>query len=111
MGEYEPITNNTSMYRPINASLTMRCHCVNESHQDSSWSLPAAHTLTDSLTSPECLHVGICIMNETLSFLQLKRIHSGYYKCLGIGFILHVIGKLLVTFISLHSVFRSTLLP
>ena len=93
MGEYEPITNNTSMYRPIDATnLTMRCHCVNENHQVSSWSLPADYALTDSLTSSECLHVGICIMNETLSFLQLKRNHSGYYKCLDIGFILHVIG-------------------
>ena len=92
MGEYEFITNNTSMYRPINATnLTMRCHCVHESRQVPSWSLPG--TLT---TSYECLHVGICIMNETLSFLQLKRNHSGYYKChvnsTSIGFVLHVIG-------------------
>ena len=82
------------MYRPINATnLTMRCHCVNKSRQVPSWSL---HTLTDSLRSPECLHVGICVMNETLSFLQLKGNHSGYYKChvnsISIGFILHVIG-------------------
>ena len=94
MGEYESITNNTSMYRPIDATnLTMRCHCVHESHQVPSWSLQADHTLT---TIPECLHVGICIMNETLSFLQLKRNHSGYYKChvnsISVGFILNVIG-------------------
>ena len=96
MGEYESITNNTSMYRPIDAPLTMRCHCVHESHQVPSWSLPANHTLTNSLTSSECLHVGICIMNETLSFLQLNRNHSGYYKChvnsTSMGFILNVIG-------------------
>ena len=97
MGEYKPITNNTTMYRPIDATnLTMRCHCVNESHQVPSWSLPAGYSLTDSLASSECLHVGICIMNETLSFLQLKRNHSGYYKChinsSSIGFILYVIG-------------------
>ena len=84
------------MYRPINATnLTMRCHCVNESHQVPSWLLPADHTLT-TLTSPESLHVGICIMNETLSFLHLKGNHSGYYKChvnsISIGFVLHVIG-------------------
>ena len=96
MGEYESITNNTSMYRPINATnLTMRCHCVNESRQVPSWSLPAGHTLTDSLTRSKCLHVGICIMNETLLFLQLKRNHSGHYKChintTSIGFTLHAI--------------------
>ena len=96
VGQYESIINNTSIYRPIKATnLIMRCHCVNESHQVPSWSLPAGHTLTDSLTSPECLHVGICIMNETLSFLQLKRNHSGYYKChintTSIGFTLHAI--------------------
>ena len=94
MGEYKSIANNTSMYRPTDATnLTMRCHCVNESHQVPSWSLPAYHTLT---TSPECLHVEICIMNETLSFPQLERNHSGYYKCrvnsISIGFVLHVIG-------------------
>ena len=96
MGEYESITNNTSIYRLIDVNnLTMRCHCVHESHQVPSWSLPAVHTLT-TLISPECLHVGICIMNETLSFLQLKGNHSGYYKChvnsISIGFILYVIG-------------------
>ena len=97
MGQYESITNNTSLYRPIDATnLTIRCHCVNKSHQVPSWSLPADYTLADLLASPECLHVGICIMNKTLSFLQLKGNHSGYYKChvnsISIGFVLHVIG-------------------
>ena len=97
MGEYESITNNTSLYRPIDATnLTMRCHCVNKSLQVPSWSLPVDHTLTDSFANLECLHVGICIMNETLSFLQLKLNHSGHYKChvnsISIGFVLHVIG-------------------
>ena len=97
MGEYKPITNNTTMYRPIDATnLTMRCYCVNERHQFPSWSLPAGYTLTDSLASSACLRVGICIMNETLSFIRLKRNHSGYYKCHAnsslAGFTLHVIG-------------------
>ena len=97
MEEYTPITNNATMYRPIDATnLTMRCHCINESHQVPSWSLPAGYTLTDSLASSECLHVGICVMNETLSFIRLKRIHSGYYKChvnsTSMGFTLQVIG-------------------
>ena len=98
MGEYKSITNNISMYRPINATnLTMRCHCVDESDQVPSWLLPADHTLTDSLaTSDQCLHGQICIMNETLSLLQLKRNHSGYYKChvnsTSMGFTLNVIG-------------------
>ena len=97
MGEYESITNNITIYRPIDATnLTMRCYCIKESHEIPSWSLPADHTLTNSLTSPECLHVGICIMNEILSFLQLKRNHSGYYKChvnsTSMGFILNAIG-------------------
>ena len=90
----ESITNNTPMYtyRPINiTNLTMRCHCVNDTHQVPSWSLPGVLT-----ASPGCLNVGICIMNETLLLLQLKRSHSGYYKCdvnsFSIGFILHVIG-------------------
>ena len=93
MGEYKPITNNTTMYRTINATnLTMRCHCGNENHQVPAWSLPAGY----SFASSECLRVGICIMNETLSFLQLKGDHSGYYEChinsSSIGFTLHVIG-------------------
>ena len=97
MGEYKPIINNTIMYRPINATnLTMTCHCVNESHQVPSWSLPPGNTLIDSSASSECLHVGICIMNETLSLIRLKRIHSGYYKChvnsTSMGFTLQVIG-------------------
>ena len=73
----------------------MRCHCVNKS-QVPSWSLPADYILTDSLASSECLDVGICIMNETLTFQQLKRNHSGYYKChvnsISVGFLLNVIG-------------------
>ena len=98
MGEYESIANDTSIYRSIKATnLTMRCHCVNKSHQVPSWSFPADHALLiDSLTSSECLDVGICIMNETLTFQQLKRNHSGYYKChvntTSIGFTLHAIG-------------------
>ena len=97
MEEYTSITNDATMYRPIDATnLTITCHCANERHQVPSWSLPAGYTLTDSLASSECLHVGICIMNETLSFIRLKRIHSGYYKChvnsTSMGFTLQVIG-------------------
>ena len=96
-GKYESIITNTTIYRSINATdLTMRCQCANESKVPS-WSLPAGYTLTDTFSSTKCLHIGICIMNnKTLSFLQLKRKHSGYYKChvnsSSIGFMLHVIG-------------------
>ena len=94
--KYQPIANGTSIYRPINAtSLIIRCQCDNGSRIPS-WLLPPGYTLED--TSSKCLNVGMCIINQTLSFLLLKREHSGYYKChfnSSIkGFILHVIGQL-----------------
>ena len=76
--EYETINNNSTIIRPTDtANFTMRCLCVNESEVPT-WSLPAGYTQADSVN---CTHIGICIMNQTLSFLLLKEEYNGYYKC------------------------------
>ena len=99
-GAYRSITNNITIYRPINATdLTMRCQCVNEGNVTPYWSLPVGHMLDKSISSSECRHVGICIMNQSLSFSLLRRAQDGYYKCyttsVSVGFNLLVFGKAL----------------
>ena len=97
-GKYEPIPNNTIIYRSINATgFAARCQCDNDTIIPS-WSFPVDSTLANLFGGniSKCLDNRTCIMNKTLSFPSLKKEHSGYYKCHGnsnyIGFMLCVIG-------------------
>ena len=97
-GKYEPIPNNTIIYRSIDVTdFATRCQCDNNTIIPS-WSLPAGSTLANLFGShsSKCLDDRTCIMNNSLSFPSLKKEHSGYYKCHGnsnyTGFTLRVIG-------------------
>ena len=88
-GKYEPINNNITIYRRFKTKgFTMRCQCTNSENEIPMWSLPSDDLL-------KCKEGKVCPMN-TLSFQQLKKKHSGYYKChinsISMGFNLLVVG-------------------
>ena len=90
LGEYESITNNTTIYRQIDTeNFTMRCQCISSKNKIPTWSLPSDELL-------DCKHNRICRMKQKISFPPLKKLFSGYYEChvnsISIGFNFFVIG-------------------
>lgn len=93
---YQSITDNATIYRPVNATdLIMRCRCTN-GNEIPIWLLP----ITSGFFACNNQSTGICTTNQTewqqIKLPLVKKRYAGYYNCstdlVSIGFNLFVFG-------------------